>query len=280
VAVAETQLQQTEAHQKATQARVEAQTQPPLAARRAELEVLRSRQQVENARASYDTGIAALGLLIGRDEAFDVAEGGALPALSMTDLDELADKALAARPDVRMQRGALEIAERSVTDAWLQFLPSVNLLARASASSFTSGFVRDPVTGTLTVTATLPLYDGGTRYAAMKDSSSRVREETIRLRQLEDRVRAQVRGNARDIGVREKSVALSEESVSVSRVAVEQAQAMFDAGVGTALDVSDTQLRLYVAETELLRARLDLSLARAGLAFVAGAPLYAPSSAN
>jgi outer membrane protein TolC len=93
-------------------------------------------------------------------------------------------------------------------------------------------------------------------------------------------VRAQVRGNARDISVREKSVALSQESVSVSRVAVEQAQAMFDAGVGTALDVSDTQLRLYVAETELLRAQLDLSLARAGLAFVSGAPLYAPSSAN
>jgi outer membrane protein TolC len=83
-----------------------------------------------------------------------------------------------------------------------------------------------------------------------------------------------VRGNARDIETKELSLALAKESAEIARVAVEQANAMFDAGVGTSLDVSDTQLRLFLAETELLRAEQDLAIARAGLAYVSGVPLY------
>jgi len=64
----------------------------------------------------------------------------------------------------------------------MQFAPSVNLVASAHATSFTSGFVQDPITGTLAITASIPLYDGGARYAALKDSASKIREETIRSR--------------------------------------------------------------------------------------------------
>jgi outer membrane protein len=273
--VAQQQVAQNERHLAATQARVEAQTQPPLAAKRAQLELLRAKSSLTSARASYDTAIATLGLVLGREEAFDVAtDAQALPAPPAGTPDELAQKAIEARPDLVVQRKALEIAERQVTDGWMQFLPSVNLVARASASSFTSGFVKDPINGTLTLTALVPLYDGGNRYAALRDSHSKVREESIRLRQLEERVRAQVRGNARDIETKELSLALAKESAEIARVAVEQANAMFDAGVGTSLDVSDTQLRLFLAETELLRAEQDLAIARAGLAYVSGVPLY------
>lgn len=275
VGIAEHQLESASKHKAATAARVEAQTQPPLSLRRAELEELRAKQQLANAHNSYEVSIATLGLVLGREKAFDVVEPEATAVVSVpTNLDGLLEHALTARPDVQAQRKALEIARRGELDAWMMFAPSVNLVAAARATSFTQGFVRDPVTGTLSITATLPLYDGGLRYAALKDSASRVREETIRARQLEERVRAQVRGNARDLRVKQDALALSKESAAVAGTAHEQAQAMFDAGVGTSLDVSDTALALFVAENDLARAELDVQLARIGFTYVTGTPVY------
>jgi outer membrane protein len=276
VTIAVRQLESATKHKAATAARVEAQTQPPLSLRRAELEELRVKQHLHNARASYQVAIASLGLVLGRDEAFDVVEPAAVAARSTAPIDELSDRAIAMRPDVAAQRRAVDIARRGELDAWMMFVPAVNLITSARATSFTQGFVRDPLTGTVAITATVPLYDGGLRYAAMKDSTSRVREETIRARQLEDRVRAQVRGNARDVVVKENALALSQEGAKVARTAHEQAGAMFDAGVGTALDVSDTSLALFVAQNELARAELDVQLARIGFAYVTGAPVDQP----
>lgn len=273
VEIANRQLESTTRHAEATRARVEAQTQPALSLRRAELEVLRAKQAVANAQSSYDVAIASLGLLLGRQEAFDVVDPGAPPPPPSGDPEKLAEQALTQRFDVDVQRRSLEIARRGELDAWMMFMPSLNLVGSARATSFTQGFVRDPITGTLSITASIPLYDGGVRYAALKESSSRVREETIRTRQLEDRVRAQVRGNARDVGVKAAALDIARQSVEIARTAHEQAEAMFETGVGTSLDVTDTALALFVAENDLTRAELDLQLARMGLTYVVGAPL-------
>ena len=149
-------------------------------------------------------------------------------------------------------------------------MPSVGLTASARATSFTQGFVRDPVTGVLTISATLPLYDGGLRYASLDESTSRATEERIRLQQLEDRVASQVRGNIRDVSVRIEANALAQEALVVAKEAQAQAQALFDAGVGTSLDLTETNVAVFAAETEALRAELDLAMARIGLRFAVG----------
>ncbi|MCC7072431.1 MAG: TolC family protein [Deltaproteobacteria bacterium] len=279
VALAEQRVASAARHQQATAARVESATQAPLALRRAELDHLRARRELAQARAGHDGAVAALGLVLGRREAFDVVEPGAQPPLPAGNADALIERALAARADVAAQRLAVEIAGRGEVDAWMMFLPSVNLVAAARGTSFTTGFVGDPVIGTVSVSAQLPLYDGGVRYAALKDSASRVREAKIALRALEDRVHAQVRGNLRDVREREAALQLSREAAQVAALAHQQAQATFDAGLGTALDVSDTALAEFLADLELARAELDLALAREGLRYVVG-ELQRPSSAN
>jgi outer membrane protein TolC len=156
----------------------------------------------------------------------------------------------------------------------MQFLPDVRLSATARATSFTQGFVRDPYTGTLALTASLPLYDGGLRYAALRDGSSRTSEERVRLQQTQDRVAAQVRGNLRDVAVSVDALALALEALEVSREAEAQAQALFDAGVGTALDLSEASFAVFGAETDALRAELNLASARLGLRWAIGTALY------
>lgn len=280
VALAERRVESAAHHQRATAARVDAATQPALALRRAELDHLRARQELAQARAGYDGAVAALGLVLGRREAFDVVDPGEAPPLPGGDANALIERALAARPDVASQRLAVEIAGRGELDAWMMFLPSVNLVANARGTSFTSGFVGDPIIGTVSLSAQVPLYDGGVRYAALKDSASRVREAKIALRALEDRVHAQVRGNLRDVRERDAALQLAREAAQVATLAHQQAQATFDAGLGTALDVSDTALAEFLAHSELARAELELAMAREGLRYVVGADGYRPSSAN
>jgi len=260
------------------QARVDAATQPKLALKRAELELLRARQALAQTTSAADNAIGVLGALIGKTERFLLEPPGPVPPVDVKDAETMVERALTDRPEVRTQRTVLQITERSLTDAWAQFLPSVALSASARVTSFTQGFVRDPVTGVLTLSASLPLYDGGVRYAALDESSSRITEERVRLRQIEDRVAAQVRGNLRDVTVRQDSLALAQESLAVAREAQSQAQALFDAGVGTALDVSETNFAVFAAETEALRAELDVAQARLGLRWAVGEPLSPPSS--
>jgi outer membrane protein TolC len=259
----------------AVAARVAVATQPPLALKRAELELLRARQTLTQARAAADNAVAALGIALGRTTMFALAPppgSDAADALDPAD-PSLVERALLQRLEVQMQRAALAIVERGTVDAWMQFLPSVGVSATARATTFTQGFVRDPVTGVLSVTASLPLYDGGLRYAALDDAAARTGEERVRLRQLEERVAAQVRGNQRDVVVRGEAARLANEAFAIATEAHAQARALFDAGVGTALDVSDTAVALFAAETEAVRAEAELAVARQSLRWAVGEPL-------
>ncbi|HEY4220330.1 MAG TPA: TolC family protein, partial [Myxococcota bacterium] len=72
VAIAEQQADSAKRHSEATQARVDAGQQPVLALRRAELDELRASEQLENSRAAYDVAVAGIGLVLNKDELFDV----------------------------------------------------------------------------------------------------------------------------------------------------------------------------------------------------------------
>ena len=274
VAASERQVEATTSQRDAVKVRVDASTQPMLSLKRAELELLRARQSLAQARASADNAIAILGTALGIDEMFALVEPAVVVGIDPADAAQLVDKAFEQRLEIKTQRIVLAIAERGTVDAWMQFLPQVGVSATARATSFTQGFVRDPVTGTLTLSASVPLYDGGVRYAAMRESSSKTTEERVRLQQLQDRIAAQVRGNLRDVAVREEALALARQSLEVAREAHTQAQALFDAGVGTALDLTDTGFAVFASETDALRAELDLATARLGLRWAVGTVLY------
>jgi outer membrane protein TolC len=266
------QVELAAAQREAVAARVAASTQPILAEKRATLELLRAKQTLAQAGAAADNAVAVIGALMGRQERFVLSPPAAdrEPAIDVVDANRLVDTALQERLELKTQRTAVTIAQRGTLDAWMQFMPSVGLTASARATSFTQGFVRDPVTGVLTISATLPLYDGGLRYASLDESTSRATEERIRLQQLEDRVASQVRGNIRDVSVRIEANALAQEALVVAKEAQAQAQALFDAGVGTSLDLTETNVAVFATETEALRAELDLAMARIGLRFAVG----------
>jgi outer membrane protein len=257
-------------HRDAVRARVEAKIVAELALKRAELDVLRAEQAMLQTQATRQSAVAAIGTAIGRTTEFATTMPVAALPTDVSNVDAAIVRALDVRPDLRLARSQRSLAEGQVNDVWAQFLPSVNIVGQARASSFTQGFVRDPINATLTIHAVLPLYDGGLRYAALADGRSRVREESVRIRQLEDRVAAQVRGNVREVAMRRQAFALAQQAEIIAQDAAGQAEAAFSAGVGTPLDVSDATLLAFQAHAEVVRADLDVRTAEAGLHFALG----------
>ena len=108
--------------------------------------------------------------------------------------------------DLNNVAGGLQAPPGGRTDAWMAFLPSLSLVGQGRFSSNTSGFTSDPITGAIMVQANIPIYDGGTNYANLKETASKIEQEKLRLEQSESRIRSQVRGNVDDIALKQQAL--------------------------------------------------------------------------
>jgi outer membrane protein TolC len=265
------QLSRTQAQRDATKGRVELGIEPVLSLQRAELEYFKAKQQADAARSSYQLMVGTLGFLLDKDTFFEVTDPPPLRAIEAEASDaEFIDRAFESREELRVQKLALDIAKRQRTDAWMMFMPTVSLVAQARMTSNTSGFTDDPITGVVMVQGSIPLYDGGTRYAALDESASKIREELFRLKQVERRVESQVRGNLADLRVKLAGLESAKEALALAQSTNANAKALFDAGVATNLDVLDANVALFVSEVDFARAEMDLQQARMGLAHILG----------
>lgn len=270
-AIARQQVESATRHKELAQQRVEAGVLTSLALQRAELELARADQQRRAAEGGEKLAKAALGSLLGLTDDFLVAEPPPVPAVEAAgSFEQLLARALAARDDLRLQKEALAVADRSRVDAWMGFLPVVSLTAAARGTSNTSGLVSQPFTGTVGVAASIPIFDGGLTLGAIDESNAKVRQELLKVRQLEALVEQEVRGTLDDLGLKQEARETAERVAALARATKENTDKLFEAGVATSLDVTDASLGAFSAEVEAARARFDLETARLGLAYALG----------
>src|SRR5215468_8212483 len=141
-----------------------------------ELDIDRAQQDVAAARALLINGDEALRQA---REALGQALGSATPLAVPAELDlEGLERSVALtcrvaenierRADVAAASQRAAIAERQIEDAELQFAPS---LAVGSTAAYASAVTLGPkATWALGATLTVPLYDGGARYGALRDA--------------------------------------------------------------------------------------------------------------
>jgi outer membrane protein TolC len=271
VSIAEKQLANAKEHRDDVGKRVELGATTPLALQRAALDVVRAEQQVRVARNGMNSALGALGLMMDRETVFDIAEPPAPPPVELNaDLIGLTTRALGGRDDMLVQRIALRIAERTKTDSWAAFLPTLSLAVQGRYNSNTSGFVANPFTGAVVLNLNVPIFDGGMRYADMREADSKVREELLKLQQLRRKVESQVRGNLADISIKREALDTAKRSLTLAKDQHNSAKQLYELGAATSLQVIDASLGEFFAEIELTRAEYELAQARLGLSFVLG----------
>ncbi|MGD0525323.1 MAG: TolC family protein [Polyangiaceae bacterium] len=244
------------------------------------LDVDRAAQDVAAARAQLISGDEALRQ---SREALGAALGSTTPMAAPGDLrlDEF-DTAVARtchlntdiehRPDIAAARLRVELAERGVHDAELMFSPSLSVNSQASASTVA---VLAPLnTWGVQAVLSVPFYDGGVRYGAMKDNAAAL--EQARQALVTARVGAIVSATQaeRSVGVYEASRVVAQEQRDLAARVDERTREGYARGTGTSLDLVVSAQSLRQAEINLVLLEVQVGEARANAALANAECVY------
>jgi outer membrane protein, multidrug efflux system len=240
------------------------------------LDVDRAEQDVAAARALIITGDESLRQA---REGLGQALGSPVPLSAPGDLQLDEFEAAVARtcklnddverrPDVSAARRRVDIAERGVTDADLQFAPTLVLSSQAQAATASTLGPLD--TWGVTAAINLPIYDGGFRYGAHRDARAAL--EQARQALVATRLAAIVSAAqaARAVGVAEASRDVAQQQRDLAARIDRRTRDGYMQGAGTSLDLvvsaqslRQAEINLVLLEVQLGQARADTVLANA-----------------
>ncbi len=240
------------------------------------LDIERAQQDVAAARALVITGDEALRR---SREALGLALGSAEPTSASFDLDLARFEATVARscrvnddleqrPDLRVARRRLALAERDIEDVRLQFVPSLSL---QSQLAWGSQVLYGPnTTWNLRAVLTVPVWDGGARFAYLRDT--RAAADQARQALIAARLSALVNITQanRAVGVTEASRSVAQEQRDLALRIDLRTREGYQRGLGTSLDLVTSAQSLRQAEISLVLLHFQASQARA-LAILANA---------
>jgi outer membrane protein TolC len=121
------------------------------------------------------------------------------------------------------------------------------------------------------VALTLPLYDGGFRYVAMKDADSQLRQAKAQTRGQASRIVDELRRAQLDLASAQALRDEAEQALLVSRENARLVRAQFSAGTAAQVEVSDAEAALFQSESNALEQRLSVQIAALRVAKAVGA---------
>ncbi len=166
------------------------------------------------------------------------------------------------RADIAAARQTTRVAERNVDDVWLQFSPTVNLVSSFNAASSIFPISQTHEAWTIAGVLTVPFFDGGLRYGALRDTRAQADESLQRLEAARRNATVQIRQARRSVEVAEESRKVAERSRDLARETERLSRVAFQAGTGTSLDLIESGRRLREAESQLAVQEFGLVQAR------------------
>ena len=150
------------------------------------------------------------------------------------------------------------------------WLPSVSLVAAAGMTPYRQVGL-NPRYSAIGVNITVPLTNGGLLSARRAEANLRTLAEEQRLRDLENGIARDVRVAWLDTQAAFLRLDLTEQLQTQAADAADLAQARYDIGLGSIVELGQAQLNKTRAEIESATARYDFQIRTAVLKFQVGA---------
>ncbi len=248
-----------------TQARVTAGAAAEFDLLTAQTTLSNAQQVLSSARNTLTLAQVNLNNLLGLDADTPLAlQVPALPPLNQTfDKNALTQAAYTRRPELQQATNNIRIAQRLVKLAGASLLPSLSIVGAGNYNGYVSGGSHD--TASVSAVVGIPLYDGGTTRAKIKEAESDLRSQLITQGQLQENVAVEVRqalSNINDAQTRAASAGLGAQQAAE---AYRLASVRYQNGIGTILDVVNAQAQLAQARSNLLNAQYDYQTSLAQL---------------
>jgi outer membrane protein len=273
VKVATETLTNQEAHLRQIQGFVEAGTRPDIDLAQARTDRANAKVQLINAQVAYDTGKAllnqAMGSERGTDYDVDPQAGPAVPGEDAA-TDDLLAPALQARPDLASLARQIDAQELVIKSIQGNYAPALG----ASLGLTDRGYALDNLVWNWTAGLSLnwQIFGGGITKQQVRES----RAAKVALRAQYDLQRQQVRADVEQarLGVRAAKAAIeaTHEAAVNARIRLTLAEGRYQAGVGSVIELGDSQVALTAAAAQEVQAAYSLATARARLLQALGQP--------
>jgi outer membrane protein TolC len=230
---------------------------------RADQDVAVTRSAVVSGDESLRQARETLGLALGSTDPWGVP-----PSIDLNGVEASAKATCASagtvedRADIAAARQAAHVAGRNVDDVWLQFSPTVNFVSSFSVTSNISPFSQTHEAWTIAGVLTVPFFDGGLRYGALRETRAQADQSMQRLEAARRNATVQIRQARRSVDVAEDSRKVAERSRDLARETERLSRVAFQAGTGTSLDLIESGRRLREAESQLALQEFGLVQAR------------------
>lgn len=224
-----------------------------------------AQQQLSSSQDTLTIAVDNLNNLLGIDADTPIAlQVPVLPALNQTfDKAQLTQTAYLHRPELVQAGTNIVIAQRLVKLAGVGLLPSLSLVGSGNYAGYSSNGTHS--TASLSAVLGIPLYDGGTTRAKIKEAESDLRSQKVTQGQLRENVSIEVRqalANITDAQTRASSAGLGAQQAAE---AYRLANVRYKNGIGTILDVVNAQAQLAQARSNLVNAQYDYQTSLAQL---------------
>jgi outer membrane protein TolC len=230
---------------------------------RAETEVERARQDLISAHLALDNARDALGTLTDTKGLPMPAEPPSLPPPPTHDQDEASLRtSVGARNDVRAGRAGLDLAERMLDVAWMQFVPTLSVGGQLNflISDPPDLGSTDRVRWAALVTLTVPLYNQP-RYADLDAKRALVHQASLRAEQAVTNAELEIRRARRDYDSALAACETATRQAALAREALALAETAYSNGASTSLDLTDAERTAKAAATNAAAQRLRSQMA-------------------
>ena len=127
-----------------------------------------------------------------------------------------------------------------------------------------------PATRTIGITLSVPIFDGGQRESRISENRSRVRQESIRMKDVSDQVTLEVRNALLTLESSTQQVAVAEKGLELALKELTFARDRFAAGLVTNIEVTNAQTSVARARDNLIEALFRFNASRINLARAKG----------
>lgn len=259
IEVSYSQVQVQKEQERVAKAQFEAGQVPKVNWLRASVSRISAEQDLVRAQNSYVSTKLALQQLTGVQEAFDVTPPAPVEAPQGA-VDTLVKVGLESRQDLAASRTSIEIAKRTLQSNYWQFAPVISAQGQYVWANV-SGFTGTNTNWAVTLTASLNIFDGGLRYANIRDARSFKRQAEAQNINLARTVKQDVETSLLNLESARANLVKAEEQARLAAENATLVRAQYDAGVATYLDVVDALNALFGSQVSAVTNALNVQVA-------------------
>lgn len=242
--------------------------------------------EVHEAEASYDLSYANL---IGQEAALDISyealeqiTGQRFEDLAQLKVDvefsapekavtEWVDAGLGKYAGIKLAQESVNAAEYTRKAGWSNYAPQINAQwSYTDGEQVFSGAVTDATTTTLALSATIPLFAGGSNYAKAKQAAAESTQASANLDLQQRTVKNNIRSLYRKVQTDVLTVKARKRATVSSQSALEATETGYQVGTRNIVEVLNAQRNLFGAQRDYANARYDYIIDLLNLKFFAG----------